>query len=57
MIAIKMNFGSKTPTDIVGPTLAATAVALAAAILLDKWYQLRTPRPPASAPSAPPSDT
>lgn len=55
MIAIKMNFGSENPTDIVGPTLAATAVALAAAILLDKWYQRRTglgkrtpPNPPGS---------
>ena len=55
MIAIKMNFGSKTPTDIVGPTLAATAVALLAAILLDKWYQRRTPAP--SAPSVPPPST
>jgi len=54
MIAIKMNFGSKTPTDIVGPTLAATAVALAAAIVLDKWYQLRTPPPAPTQPAKPP---
>lgn len=39
MIAIKLNFGSANPTDIVGTTLAATGVALAAAIMLDKWYQ------------------
>lgn len=54
MIAIKMNFGSKTPTDIVGPTLAATAIALAAAIILDKWYQLRSKGEPPK-PAAPPT--
>lgn len=54
MIAIKMNFGSANPTDIVGTTLAATAVALAAAIMLDKWYQRRAL---AAAPSPPPDDT
>jgi spore maturation protein A len=39
LIAIRMNFNSASPTDIVGPTLAATAIALFAAIALDKWYQ------------------
>jgi len=56
IIAIRMNFGSQNPTDIVGTTLAATAIALAAAIALDKWYQRRsasshTP-PPAKPPAA-----
>ncbi|WP_274364464.1 nucleoside recognition domain-containing protein [Paenibacillus thermotolerans] len=46
LIAIRMNFNSENPTDIVGPTLAATAIALAAAILLDKWYQRKSPPPP-----------
>jgi len=56
MIAIKMNFGSAHPTDIVGTTLAATAVSLLAAILLDKWYQRRE-APPGAKPPAPPADT
>lgn len=46
LIAIRMNFNSENPTDIVGPTLAATAIALAAAILLDKWYQRKSTPPP-----------
>ncbi|MCI3920243.1 nucleoside recognition protein [Paenibacillus sp. TRM 82003] len=49
MIAIKMNFDSATPTDIVGTTLAATFVSLTAAVLLDKWYRGRSPQPPAPA--------
>jgi spore maturation protein A len=56
MIAIRMNFDAVHPTDIVGPTLAATAVSLTAAILLDKWYQRRTP-PVAKPPESPPADT
>ncbi|WP_199623161.1 nucleoside recognition domain-containing protein [Paenibacillus alkalitolerans] len=43
LIAIRMNFNSANPTDIVGTTLAATAVALLAAIALDKWHQRRSP--------------
>jgi spore maturation protein A len=43
IIAIRMNYGSVNPTDIIGTTLAATAIALLAAIMLDKWYQRRTP--------------
>ena len=61
MIAVKMNFGSANPTDIVGPTLAATAVSLAAALWLDRRYQKRAgarkrppgpPRPPGGGPES-----
>jgi len=55
MIAIRMNFGSTNPTDIVGTTLAATAVSLAAAVLLDKWYQRRYRDRPPGPPSVPSS--
>lgn len=41
MIAIRMNFGSAHPADIVGTTLLATAVATAAALLADRWYRSR----------------
>jgi spore maturation protein A len=54
MIAIRMNFGSANPTDIVGTTLAATAVSLTAAILLDKWYQRRLPGGKTPPPESPP---
>lgn len=56
MIAIRMNFDSASPTDIVGTTLAATVVALAAAVLLDKWYQRREPQPPPRTMEPPPAD-
>ncbi len=41
LIAIRMSFNSQNPTEIVGPTLLATAIATAAAILLDRWYRRR----------------
>lgn len=43
IIAIRMNYGSANPTDIIGTTLAATGIALFAAIALDKWHQRRVP--------------
>ena len=44
LIAIRMNFGSENPADIVGTTLAATLIATGAAILADRWYRRRTER-------------
>lgn len=41
MIAIRMNFGSAHPADIVSSTLLATIVATAAALLADRWYRRR----------------
>ncbi|MFF2887638.1 nucleoside recognition domain-containing protein [Paenibacillus sp. NPDC057967] len=52
LIAIRMNYGSANPAEIIGTTLAATFVATAAAILADRWYRRKsqapptTPRPP-----------
>ncbi|REK77294.1 nucleoside recognition domain-containing protein [Paenibacillus paeoniae] len=57
LIAIRMNYGSANPAEIIGTTLAATIVATAAAILADRWYRSRsqpppiTPRPPLTKPS------
>lgn len=45
MIAIRMNFGSAHPADIVAPTLLATAIATAAALLADSWYRRRSGPP------------
>jgi len=42
LIAIRMNFDSAHPAEIVGTTIAATAVATAAALLADRWYRHRT---------------
>lgn len=42
MIAIRMNFGSANPAEIVGTTLLATAVATAVAIAADWWYRRRS---------------
>lgn len=44
LIAIRMNYQSASPTEIVGTTLLATAVATLAAILADRWYRARTIR-------------
>jgi spore maturation protein A len=39
LIAIRMNFHSKNPADIVGSTLMATFVATVAAIIVDRFYR------------------
>ncbi len=44
IIAIRMSFDSADPTNIVGTTLAATALSLGAAIALDKYYQRKQMR-------------
>lgn len=55
MIAIRMNFGSAHPAEIVASTLLATAVATAAAILADAWYRKRSSEPTQSLPRSTPS--
>lgn len=44
LIAIRMNYQSASPTEIVGTTLLATAVATLAAIAADRWFRARTIR-------------
>lgn len=39
IIAIRMNFESANPAEIVGTTLIATAIATTSAILIDRWYR------------------
>lgn len=46
LIAIRMNYGSANPAEIIGTTLAATFVATSAAILADRWYRRKSPPPP-----------
>lgn len=47
LIAIRMNFNSMNPAEIVGTTLIATIISTTAAILVDRWYRRsRSPIPP-----------
>ncbi|MGG1313513.1 MULTISPECIES: nucleoside recognition domain-containing protein [Cohnella] len=46
LIAVRMNFGSAHPADIISSTLLATIVSTGAAILADKWYRRRSGRLP-----------
>ncbi|MGG1551734.1 nucleoside recognition domain-containing protein [Paenibacillus ferrarius] len=47
LIAIRMNFNSMNPAEIVGTTLMATIISTAAAIFVDRWYRRsRSPIPP-----------
>lgn len=46
IIAIRMNFGSLHPADIVAPTLLATIISTGAAIVLDRWYRRKANKPP-----------
>jgi spore maturation protein A len=50
MIAIRMNFGSLHPADIVAPTLLATIVSTGAAIIVDRWYRRKNRFPPSLTP-------
>lgn len=43
LIAIRMNYGSANPAEIIGTTLAATFVATSAAIIADRWYRRKSP--------------
>ncbi|MDN4527339.1 nucleoside recognition domain-containing protein [Fictibacillus fluitans] len=44
IIAIRMNYGSHTPTDIVGTTLMATAVSTVFALSIDRFFYYRSVR-------------
>lgn len=41
VIAIRMNYGSASPTEIVGPTLVATLCSTIAAISIDRFFYYR----------------
>lgn len=44
VIAIRMNYHSASPTEIVGPTLIATTIATIAAIMIDRYYYYKRTR-------------
>ncbi|KAB2333734.1 nucleoside recognition domain-containing protein [Bacillus mesophilum] len=44
VIAIRMNYDSANPTDIVGPTLIATFCSAVGAILIDRYFYYRRTR-------------
>jgi spore maturation protein A len=44
VIAIRMNYGSVSPTEIVGPTLVTTFLSAIAAILIDRFFYYRRTR-------------
>lgn len=44
VIAIRMNYKSASPTEIVGPTLIATFIATIVAILIDRYYHYKRSR-------------
>ncbi|MEC0271268.1 nucleoside recognition domain-containing protein [Paenibacillus anseongense] len=47
LIAIRMNYNSVNPAEIVGTTLIATIISTAVAIFVDRWYRRsRSPIPP-----------
>lgn len=52
LIAIRINYNSANPAEIIGTTLAATFIATGAAILADRWYRSRDKGPPVTYPSA-----
>lgn len=41
MIAIRMQYGSVNPVDIVGTTLLSSFAATVVALLIDRWYRYR----------------
>jgi spore maturation protein A len=44
VIAIRMNYNSASPTEIVGPTLVTTILSAIAAILIDRYFYYRRTR-------------
>lgn len=44
VIAIRMNYGSVSPTEIVGPTLVTTVLSAIAAIFIDRFFYYRRTR-------------
>lgn len=39
MIGVRLSFGSSNPTEIVGPCIFATAIAMIIAVSLDYWFR------------------
>lgn len=46
LIAIRMNYESANPAEIVGTTIVATFIATAAAIIADRYYRNKDFKPP-----------
>lgn len=44
VIAIRMTYNSNAPTEIVFPTILATAISAIGAILIDRYYYLKRKR-------------
>ncbi len=44
VIAIRMQYGSQSPTEIVGATIAATCLSTLAAIVIDRYFYYRRKR-------------
>lgn len=44
VIAIRMNYHSDSPTEIVGPTLITTMLSAIASIIIDRYFYLRRSR-------------
>lgn len=44
VIAVRMSYDAKAPTDIVGPTIAATLISGIGAILIDRYFYHRRKR-------------
>ncbi|MFA1822795.1 nucleoside recognition domain-containing protein [Virgibacillus oceani] len=44
VIAIRMQYGSVSPTEIVGTTIIATALSTTSAILIDRFFQYKRTR-------------
>lgn len=44
VIAIRMNYNSQNPTDIIFPTILATAISGIAAIIIDRYFYYRRKR-------------
>lgn len=44
VIAIRMNYGSEGPTDIVGPTIVATLCSTIGALFIDRYFYYRRSR-------------
>lgn len=42
MIGVRLSFGSSNPTEIVGPCIFATSIAMFIAVSLDYWFRTRS---------------
>lgn len=42
IIGVRVSFGSANPTEIVGPCIFATAIAMTIAVSLDYWFRTRS---------------